>query len=95
MNSKDLLENPLFKNANRIKGKFPAFSERTKGKLRTLKVKNVYQLRDSFKNFFLIVLKNDADKKRERIYLCVSLASQSSDLMVILAKDFALDNSLH
>jgi hypothetical protein len=83
-------------NTHKLKSarKFPAISEVRKNKSFQLKVKNIYQLKDTLKNTYLIVVKNYKKEPKIRYFLAHSLASVSSDLLVYLARDFAREHNL-
>ena len=81
-------------NSKRLRGRYPAFSEIVNGVAKTLKIKKIYLLDDNLKDFFLFLTKNYNKKPKTRYFLGLTLASQSSDFLVALAKDFALQNKL-
>ncbi len=74
--------------SKKLKGKFPPISFLVDGIVKTLKIQNIFALRQEFKNFYLFKLKNYVKQPKIRHFLAVSLASQSSDLLVSLAKEF-------
>ncbi len=83
-------------NKNKLKSarRFSAISEvRNKERFR-LKVKNIYILKDILKDTYLMVVKNYKKDPKYRYFLAHSLASVSSDLLVYLAKDFAVEHDL-
>ncbi len=53
-----------------------------------------YDLSEKFKNLYLFIVKNYLKQPKERYFLAVILASQSSDLLVSLANEFAQKNAL-
>lgn len=97
MSQRDLsgfLQNKLIKKSKKLKGKFAPFSEIIDNELRVLKINKIYDLSEKFKNLYLFIVKNYLKQPKERYFLAVSLASQSSDLLVSLANEFAQKNAL-
>jgi len=74
--------------------KFSAISEVRNKKRFELKIKNIYKIRETLKNTYLIVVKNYKKEPKIRYFLAHSLASVSSDFLVYLARDFARENNL-
>ena len=97
MSQKELqafLQNEVFKKAKKLKGNFAPFSEIIDNEYRVLKIKTLYSLSEKSKNIYLFVVKNYSKLPKERFYLAIILAAQSSDLLVSLANDFAQKNRL-
>ena len=88
------LQNQIFKKSNKLKGKFAPFSEMIDNEFKVLKIKEIYDLSETFKNLYFFIMKNYSKYPKERYFLAVLLASQSSDLLVSLANDFAQKNGL-
>jgi len=82
------------KNAIKLKGKHSPLSEKVKGKYQQLKIKWIYKIIEQERGNFLIAVKNYYKKPKYRYFLAVILANVSSDLLVKLAKDFALKNNI-
>ncbi len=76
----------------KLKGRFPAISEKVKNERKGLKVKDIFRLPK--KDFYLIVVKHYDKPPKYRYFIALSLARQSSDLLVSLVKDFALQHDL-
>ncbi|MHA2288042.1 MAG: hypothetical protein ACXABG_04565 [Promethearchaeota archaeon] len=93
-NLQSYLKKEILHNAKRIKNKYPPISERVDGISKSLKVKKIYELKGNLNNFIFITTKNYAKKPKNRYYLAVSLASQSSDFLVNLAKEYSKKNNL-
>ncbi len=93
-NLQSYLKKEILKDAKRIKNKYPPISEKVDGISKSLKIKNIYELKGNFNNFIFITTKNYAKNPRYRYFLAVLLASQSSDLLVSLANEFAQKNAL-
>ncbi len=88
------LKKEILKDAKRIKNKYPPISEKINGISKSLKIKNIYELKGNLNNFIVIATKNYAKNPRNRYFLAILLASQSSDLLVSLAKEFSKQNRL-
>ncbi|TFG30178.1 MAG: hypothetical protein EU532_01700 [Promethearchaeota archaeon] len=88
------LSNEIIKKAKKLRGKLASFSEIIDDKPRVLKIMKAYDLGNFLKNCYLFIVKNYSNQPKERYYIATRLASQSSDLLVKLANDFAQKNSL-
>ncbi len=88
------LKRELLNDAKRLKNKYPPISEKIKGVPKSLKIKKIYELKENLKNLYLITVKNYSKKPRYRHFLAILLASQSSDLLVSLAKGFSKEHNL-
>ncbi len=93
-NLKSYLKTELLNGAKRVKNKYPPISEKVDGISKSLKIRTIYELRGNLNNFFLITTKNYSKNPRHRYFLAIILASQSSDLLVNLAKEFSKQNRL-
>lgn len=91
---KPYLKSDVIKNAQKLRGKFAAISELIENSQRTLTVQNIFKLRDELKGLFLFSVKNYDKLPKIRYFLAVQLASQSSDFLVALSRDFAIENDL-
>ena len=91
---KSYLKRELLTGAKRLKNKYPPISENIKGVSKALKIKKIYELKENHKNFYLISTKNYSKKPRYKHFLAILLASQSSDLLVNLAKGFSKEHNL-
>ena len=88
------LKKEILKDAKRIKNKFPPISEMVNGISKSLKIKNIYKLKGNLNNFIFITTKNYIKEPKNRYFLGIILASQSSDLLANLAKEFSKENRL-
>ena len=93
-NLNSYLKRELLTGAKRLKNKYPPISENIKGVPKSLKIKKIYELKENHKNLYLIITKNYSKKPRYRFFLAIMLASQSSDLLVNLAKGFSKVHNL-
>lgn len=92
-NLKDFIKE-ITKDAVTLKGKHPPFSEKKKGNYRQLKIKKIYKINKQKKGFFLINARNYEKRPKYRYFLVALLAYVSSDLLVEIAKDFAIKNNI-
>lgn len=93
-NLQSYLKEEILKDAIKLKNKFPPISEKVNGIFKSLKIKNIYKLKGKLTNFIFIKTKNYTKTPRYRYFLAILLASQSSDLLVSLAKEFSKKNGL-
>jgi len=81
------LKKYVLKKAKKVKAKHSNISEIVNKMPKTLEVNNIYDLSKEFNNFYLIKVQNHAKRPKMRYFLAISLASQSSDLLVNLTRD--------
>ena len=86
------IQKDLLKKLKKIKGKFPPISEIVERTLKTLPIKAIYDLRSTNKNFYLLIVKDKSDQLKNRYFIAITLASQSSDLLVSLAREYIKEN---
>jgi len=91
---KSFLKKKLLKKAERLKGKFAPISEVREESIKILSVQKVYSLQKQIKDFYFFIVKNYIKQPKNRFFLVLSLASQSSDFLVSLARDFAKENDV-
>ncbi len=91
---KKFLESNVIKSAKKLKGKFPPISYKVDNIQRALIIKNIFQLTGQLKDLFLIITSNYIKQPKFRYFLAILLATQSSDLIVSISKDFAIKNKL-
>lgn len=91
---KDFVEKEVIKSAKKLKGKHFPLSETVDAVPKTLSVKKIYRVEQQLKNLFLLVVRNYRKPPKIRYFLAVQLASQSSDLLVRLAGNYAVKNDL-
>ncbi len=63
-----LLKKVILKDAKRIKNKYPPISEKVNGVSKSLKIKNIYELKGNLNNFIFITTKNYAKNPRNRYF---------------------------
>ncbi len=73
------------KKAKKIRGKHSTLSELVDRAPKILKIENIYIMPES-NHHILFITKNHSRRPKKRIFLGISLASQSSDLLVNIAK---------
>lgn len=96
-NYKDLktfIKKSLVANSLKLKGKFAPISEKLHDSSKSLQVKKIYNLIDINQNLYLLIFKNHSKHPKERYFLAISLAAQSSDFLVLLATEFAHQNDI-
>ncbi|MFX1492895.1 MAG: hypothetical protein ACFFBZ_01295 [Promethearchaeota archaeon] len=81
------IKTEIIKKAKELKGRYPSISEIVDGTPRILKIKNLYEMKEEFKNFYLIKVKNYNNEPKFRHFLAIILASQSSDFLVSIIKE--------
>lgn len=80
--------------SKKLKGRFAPISELIHNVPKSLTIREIYKLKEELKDLYLINVNNYSNKPKIRYFLAVMLASQSSDFLVSLAKDFANKNNL-
>ncbi|MBY9006394.1 MAG: hypothetical protein KGD63_06520 [Candidatus Lokiarchaeota archaeon] len=78
----------------KIKGKYPPISEIVNRDVKLLKIKNIYKINDEIPKLYLFHLRNYSNNPKQRYFIVYILASQSSDFIVHLAKELAINNNL-
>ena len=79
------------KKAKKLRGKHSPLSELVDNTPKILKIENIYIIPES-KNIILFIIKNHLKLPKKRIFLAISIASQSSDLLVNIAKKISKNN---
>lgn len=95
--SKDTLEEfieSLQNRAVKVGGNHNPISEIVKKQRRKLKVKKIYCLKRPLKGLYLFIVRNYKKPPKYRYFIALSLAGQSSDFLVYLGKDFALQHQV-
>jgi len=91
---RSFIKNEITKNFKKIRGKHASISEIVDNTSKTLQVEKLYDLREKEKNCFLFIVKNYSKTPKLRYFLAISLANNSSDFLVQIAKDWAVKNDL-
>jgi len=91
---KMFIERNVIKNMKKVRGKHAPIAEIIDNKFYNLTVKSIYDLKEKYKNLFLFIVKNYTKNPKLRYFLAYSLANNSSDFIVQLARDFAVKNDL-
>jgi hypothetical protein len=81
------LKSTLLKGSVKLKYKYPPISELVNDNQKILKVRKILKLREEFKEILFIKVQNYNKTPKNRFFLAILLANQSSDLLVILAKN--------
>ncbi len=93
-NLRNHLKKAILKDAKRLKNKYPPISEKVNGIVKSLKIKDIYELKGNLQNFIFLTTKKVRNKPKYRYFLAISLASQSSDLLANLAKEYSKKKNL-
>jgi len=91
---KEHIKNEIIINAKKVRGRHTPISEIVNNVPKTLKIREIYKLQGKLKNIYLFIANNYTKKPKTRYFLVISLASQSSDFLASLAKNFAKRNNL-
>jgi hypothetical protein len=91
---KSFIKSDIIHKIKRIRGKHPPIAENVENKTRSLSVKSIYDLNKKLKSFYFFTLKNYSKRPKSRYFLVISLANNSSDLLVQLARELVLKHGL-
>ncbi len=91
---RSFIKNEIIKNLKKIRGKHAPISEIVINVSKTLTVEKIYDLNENDKNCFFFIVKNYSKTPKLRYFLAISLANNSSDFLVQIAKDYAIKNDL-
>jgi hypothetical protein len=86
MELKEKIKRDLLTKATKLNNKYPPISDRSNDRLRVQKIVKIFQLKEDYQNFYLIITKPKNDNKEKKYYLALVIAVQSSDLLVKIAK---------
>ncbi len=79
--------------AKKFKGKYPPISEVVNNEIKLLKIKNIYKIEEKSLKLYLFKIKDHKKKSKYRYFIGNVIASQSSDLLVNLVKNFAVNKN--
>ncbi len=88
------IKTEIIKNFDKVKGKHANISEIVNNISKSLIIEKIYNLSEKNKYFYLFIAKNYFKTPKLRYFLTVSIANNSSDFLVQLAKDLAIKNDL-
>lgn len=91
MDLKEKIKRDLLSKATKLKNKYPPISERSDGKLRVQNIEKIFQLKEDYRNFYLIITKIKDKHKEKKYYLALVVAVQSSDLLAKIARNLISD----
>lgn len=83
--------NEFGENAQKLRGKFPPLSIKENDQILTMKIKNFYRLDDLSSRIILINVYNYDSPPKYLNFLSIVATSQSSDLIVEMSKDLAIE----
>jgi len=81
------VKSSIIKNCKKIRAKHSNISEIVDKVPKTLEIKSIYDLSKNFNNLYLMIVRNHSKQPKKRYFLAISLASQSSDLLVNLTRE--------
>lgn len=84
----------VIKDHKKIKGKHAPIAEIVENMPRSFPIDSIYNINEIYKNFYLLVVKNYLKKPKFKYLLAVSIANNSSDLLVQLARNSAIKYGL-
>ncbi len=91
---KSFVESEVIKDIKKIRGKKAPIAEIVGNTLLALPVKSIYDMNEVIKKFYFFIVQNHLKQPKLRYFLTITLAGNSSDLLVQLAKEFAIKNGL-
>lgn len=91
---RSFIEKEVIKDTKKVKGKKIAIAEIIDNVLISLPVKYIYDMNKKIKKCCFFIVKNHANQPKFRYFLTITLADNSSDLLVQLAKEYARKNGL-
>ena len=91
---RSFIKNEIVKKIKKVKGKHPPISEVVNNVSKSLSVDKIYDLSKKNNNYFLLILKNYSKEPKLKYFLAISIANNSSDFLVQIAKDYAIKNDL-
>lgn len=94
INLKSFIKNEIIKKVKKLKGKHAPISELVNNVSKSLSVEKIYDLSEKNKYYFLLIVKNYSKQPKLRYFLAILLANNSSDLLVQLARDYAIKHDL-
>ena len=84
----------IIKDHKKIKGKHAPIAEIVENMPQSFPIDSIYNINENLKNFYLLVVKNYLKKPKFKYLLAVSIANNSSDLLVQLARNSAIKYGL-
>ncbi len=91
---KSFIKHEIIKEIKKIRGKHSPISEVVNNVSQSLRVEKIYDLSKKEKYFFLLIARNYNKQPKLRYFIAISLANNSSDLLVQFARDFVLKSDL-
>ena len=89
---KSFVESEVIKDIKKIRGKKAPIAEIVDNTLLALPVKSIYDMNEVIKKFYFFIVQNHSKQPKLRYFLAITLADISSDLLVQIAKEFAIKN---
>jgi len=91
---KSFVESEVIKDIKKIRGKKAPIAEIVDNTLLALPVKSIYDMNEVIKKFYFFIVQNHSKQPKLRYFLTITLSDNSSDLLVQLAKEFAIKHGL-
>jgi len=91
---KSFIKHEIIKEIKKIRGKHSPISEVVNNVSQSLRVEKIYDLSKKEKYYFLLITRNYNKQPKLRYFLAISLANNSSDLLVQFARDFVIKSDL-
>ncbi|MHA1456440.1 MAG: hypothetical protein ACTSR5_10740 [Promethearchaeota archaeon] len=89
------IKEKLLRDSRRLKEKYPPLSDIINGTQFTLQINRLYELSGDLRQFYIMIAKSKKSKNGNLKYLiCITLASQSSDFLVSLARTTIKDETV-
>jgi len=88
------IKEKLLRDSRRLKERYPPLSDIINGTQLTLQINRLYELSGDLRHFYIMIAKSKKSKNGNLKYLiCITLASQSSDFLVSLARTTIKDET--
>ena len=88
------IKEKLLRDSRRLKERYPPLSDIINGTQLTLQINRLYELSGDLRHFYIMIAKSKKSKNGKVKYLiCITLASQSSDFLVSLARTTIKDET--
>jgi hypothetical protein len=88
------IKNVIIKKFKKLRGKHAPISEAVNNVYNSLKIEKFYDLSEQKKHFYFFIAKNYSKQPKLRYFLAISIANNSSDLLVQLSREYAVQNKI-
>ncbi|MBD3196581.1 MAG: hypothetical protein GF317_16110 [Candidatus Lokiarchaeota archaeon] len=90
----EFIQTQIISSAQKLKGKFSPISDIVDKNLKIQEVEKIFIFSKNNKKFYLFKLANYEKTPKYRYYIAITLADVSSDLLVSIARSFAIKNEI-